>query len=182
MKILVLGSTGRTGQHLTSEALNRDHFVHALVRDPGKLQISSDRLVIYQGTPIQKEDLKKAMEGCEAVISALNISRKTDFPWAKIVSPPNLLSESIRQVVDLAPELGINRVIVISAAGVGDSEKYLPGWFRWMINSSNIGVTYKDHNLQEQLLKDSSLRWTAIRPVGLSNSQKDKAVRVPIQG
>jgi uncharacterized protein YbjT (DUF2867 family) len=182
MKILILGGTGRTGRYFLNDALERGHTAHVLVRDPGKLTIHSDRLTVIQGVPIREEDLKEAMAGCEAVVSALNISRKSDFPWAKRISPPDLLSTSIHQVVNLAPVLGIDRVIVISAAGVGDSEKYMPRWFRWIINSSNIGITYRDHNLQEQLLRDSKLRWTAVRPVGLSNSEKDKPVRVTIPG
>jgi putative NADH-flavin reductase len=182
MKLLILGGTGRTGQFLIKEALDRGHTVHALVRRPEKLKVSSDHLLFFQGTPTRLEDLKKAMEGCNAVLSALNISRKSDFPWSKIVSPTDLLSTSIGNVVKLAPLNNIDRVIVISAAGAGDSAKYSPGWFKWIISHSNIGITYKDHDRQEQLLKDSNLRWTAVRPVGLSQSEKDKPVRVTVPG
>lgn len=182
MKILILGGTGRTGQYLIKEAIGRGHIVHALVRQPEKLKISSDQLLIYQGIPTQQEDLKKAMEDCEGIISALNISRKSDFPWSKIVSPPDLLSASINNVVELAPLFKIDRLIVISAAGVGDSAKFMPGWFSWIIHHSNIGITYKDHDRQEQILKDSNLRWTAVRPVGLTNSEKDKPVMIAEPG
>ena len=153
MKILILGGTGRTGHYIVNEALNRGHSVNALVRYPEKLKVNSDRLVTSQGTPTNREDLKKAMKDCEVVLSALNISRKSDFPWSKLVSPPDLLSESMRNVVELARLFNIKRIIMITAGGVGDSNKYLPGWFRWIIHNSNIGITYKDHERQEQILK-----------------------------
>ncbi len=182
MKLLILGGTGRTGQFLIKEALDRGHTVHVLVRHPEKLKISPERLVIFKGMTTQREDLGKAMEGCEVVLSALNISRKSDFPWARMVSPPDLLSASIGMVVELAPIYNLDRVIVISAAGAGDSAKYLPGWFSWIINHSNIGITYQDHDRQEKILKDSNLRWTVVRPVGLTNSEKDKRVKVTVPG
>jgi uncharacterized protein YbjT (DUF2867 family) len=126
--------------------------------------------------------LEEAITGCDAILSALNISRKSDFPWSKLVSPPNFLSESMANVVLLATRLDIQRVIVITAAGVGDSARYTPGWFRWIIRHSNIGITYEDHERQEQALTNSTLRWTIVRPVGLTNAEKEKPVRVTVPG
>ncbi len=182
LNILILGATGRTGQYLVREALDRGHTVHALVRNPEKLKISSDQLVIKRGTPEYREDLETALKDCDAVLSALNISRKSDFPWSNVLTPPNFLSEVMQNVVDLASQVNLKRVIVVTAAGVGDSAIYTPGWFRWIINHSNIGVTYKDHERQEQVLINSQLLWTIVRPTGLSNSEKDKPVRVAVPG
>jgi len=182
MKILILGSTGRTGKWLVREAINRGHHVHALVRNPAKLSVKSEKLITFSGSPLNEEEMNQAMEGCEAILIALNISRKSDFPWAKVLSPENLLSETMKNIIEQAPEQGIKRVITITAAGVGDSAKYLPGWFSWIIRNSNIGVTYRDHERQEKLLMESKLDWTIVRPVGLSNSEKDKPVKVTIPG
>ena len=182
MKILILGGTGRTGRHLVGEALDRGHIVHVLVRYPGKLMCQDDRLIVFKGTPLSREDLEEAMKDCEAVLCALNISRKSDFPWSKLVTPPTFLSESMHHVVELAPRFDLQRVITITAAGVGDTAQYTPGWFRWIINHSNIGITYEDHNRQEQILMESRLRWSIVRPVGLTNSEKNKPVKVSVPG
>jgi uncharacterized protein YbjT (DUF2867 family) len=182
MKILILGATGRTGKHLVREALDRGHSVQALARYPEKLKTTHERLSVIRGTPLSRDDLMEAMKDCEAVLSALNISRKSDFPWSKITTPTDFLSKSIQNVTVLAPLVNIERIIIMSAAGAGDSAQYLPGWFRWIIHHSNIGITYKDHDRQENILMDSNLRWTIVRPVGLTNSEKDKPVRVTVPG
>ncbi|MFD0792904.1 NAD(P)-dependent oxidoreductase [Mucilaginibacter litoreus] len=169
MKILLLGATGRTGKLILQQLVDKGYFVNALVRNKANIQLSSALLTVFEGDVANKQLLTEAMSGCQAIISALNISRNTDFPWSALRTPVNFLSASIRNIIAVANVLGIKRVIVLSAWGVGDSSKEIPGWFRWLIHNSNIGPAYKDHEKQERLLKDSNLDWTAIRPVGLTN-------------
>lgn len=174
MKILVLGATGRTGNVIVKQALERGLHVNALVRDTARLASRDDQLKIFEGTPYEKKDIEKAIKGVDAVISALNVNRKSDFPWARLVAPPDLMSRSIANSVELMKAQGIKRIIVISAAGAGDSKENTPGWFRWIINNSNIKYAYRDHDRQEELLKASGLDWTALRPTGLSGKESDK--------
>ena len=82
MKILVLGATGRTGKHIIEEALKRGHKISAIARNPEKLK--DFEIDITQGTPYDYETLEKAIIGCEAVINTLNVSRKSDNPWAPL--------------------------------------------------------------------------------------------------
>ncbi len=182
MKLLILGGTGRTGKWLITEALTRRHEVHALVRDKEKLPLRSEKLKVFEGTPAEKEHLEPAIRGCEAVLNALNISRKSVFPWSRLVTPRDFLSTCTANVIDLCKKQGIGRVIVISASGVGDSATEIPGWLRWIIRNTKLGIIYKDHVRQEELLKGSGLDWTVVRPVGLTNKGVDKAIRVSLQG
>jgi uncharacterized protein YbjT (DUF2867 family) len=41
MKLLVLGATGPTGQHIVRQALDLGHAVTAFVRDPARLPLSA---------------------------------------------------------------------------------------------------------------------------------------------
>ena len=86
----------------------------------------------------------------------------------------------MQNVIEVAGELGLQRIIVTSAWGVHETKKDIPFWFRWLIDHSNIGVAYRDHERQEQLLEASSCDWTAVRPVGLTNSARDKNVVVTV--
>jgi len=178
MRILILGATGRTGKLLLQEALYNGYAVNVLLRDKNRLKISHPLLNVFEGLPTDKYVLTQAMQGYEAVLSALNISRKSDFPRAKLRTPPALLSDTAELIIELAPQNNIRKVIVTSAWGVGDSWQYLPWWFRWLISHSNIGAGYTDHNRQEELLAASNLNYTAVRPVGLINSAKSKPVCV----
>jgi uncharacterized protein YbjT (DUF2867 family) len=178
MKLLILGATGRTGRLVVSEALKRGHAVHAVVRDAARLPVSSEKLAVFEGTPSDEETLRKAMEGCDAIVNTLNISRVSDFPWSPLRTPEDFLSRTIAKVIRIAGELGVRRIIVTSAFGVHETKAYLPGWFRWFIDHSNIGAAYRDHERQEDLLRTSSLDWTIVRPVGLTNSKREQKVMV----
>jgi len=68
------------------------------------------------------------------------------------------------------------RFIVCSAWGVSEMTHDIPGWFKWLIQNSNIGVAYEDHNRQERIVSVSAFNWTILRPVGLTNSSKEQSV------
>jgi uncharacterized protein YbjT (DUF2867 family) len=180
MRILILGATGRTGRQLIAEALRQGYTINVLVRDKSKLLINSDLVTVYEGMPANQTFLRKAMEGCEAVLSTLNISRTSDFPWAALRTPKDFLSASMKTIIKIAGQLNIKRIIITTAWGVGETKKDIPYWFRWLIDNSNIGYAYRDHDVQEELLKSSTLNWTIVRPVGLTNSVAQKDIRVSL--
>ena len=180
MKFLLLGATGRTGKHILDLALHRGHVVQALVRKKSKLNISHPSLVLTEGDPLDKASLIYSMKSCEAIVSALNISRVTDWPWSKLRTPKNLLSSVTKNIIELAPQHGISRCVFISAWGVAETRSDIPGWFRWFIDHSNIRYPYLDHERSEELLQQSSLNYTAVRPAGLINSKKEREIIVSL--
>jgi len=180
MKILLLGATGRTGKEILQQALQAGINVNVLVRDTGKIQIAHQALRIMESKTLDQTALRQAMQGCDAIISALNISRTSDFPWSRLRTSKTLLSDTIRNVIAIASELSIQRIIVLSAWGVHETKNDIPFWFRWLINNSNIGAGYRDHERQEALLNTSPLEWTSIRPVGLTNFKGGKSIRTTI--
>lgn len=177
MKLLILGATGRTGHWVLQLALERGFEVHVLVRFPEKIQ-AHENLKVFQGDASNFAHLYNAAIGCSAAISVLNISRKTDFPWSKLRTPEHYLSDVMTNLVKVLPDLKISPLIVCSAWGVGDSKKNLPFWFRLLVDFSNIGVAYRDHERQEKLLVDSTLDWVIVRPTGLTNSTKMQEIKL----
>lgn len=180
MKILLLGATGRTGKLALDAILQNGYEVNCLVRDIDKIE-KNRRINLFKGTPTNIKDLEKAILGCECVISIVNISRTSDFPWARLRTPKKFISNTIKNVIALAKEHKIKRVIVCSAWGVAETEKDIPFWFRALIKFSNIGIAYKDHKKQEELLAKSNLDWTIVRPAGLTNSKRSQKVRESIE-
>jgi putative NADH-flavin reductase len=178
MKLFLLGATGRTGRHVLEQALKRGHIIHALVRDKQKVKLASPNLILFEGTPSDKAMLQQAMTGCEAILSALNISRNNDFPWAKLRTSKTFLSDLMRDLVEIAPRHKINRIIFTSAWGAAETKKDIPGWFRWFIDNSNIRYPYLDHARQEELVKQSSLDFTSVRAAGLINTKKEQEIIV----
>ncbi|HTI09328.1 MAG TPA: SDR family oxidoreductase [Puia sp.] len=178
MKILILGATGRTGRLIVEEALKQGYDLNVLVRDKNKISFSSKSIKVYQGTPARQTDLAIAMQGCDLVISALGIVRASDAPWSKLITDKNFISESIKNVIAEADQQNLKRLITVSAWGVGETKKEIPFWLRWLINHTNLGPVYAEHEAEEKLLASSNLNWTAVRPVALNESKKTKTLKV----
>jgi nucleoside-diphosphate-sugar epimerase len=177
MRVLLLGATGRTGKIALELLLSQGHDVHALVRDKEKVTTASDKLHLFVGNPQQKADLQNAAHGCNSVLAVLNISRNSDFPWAKLRTSPTVRSDTMKLLLEISNEEKIQKIVVCTAWGVNETKKDLPGWFRWFIENSNIGIAYADHERQEKILASSSIHYVIVRPVGLTDSKKAKPVQ-----
>lgn len=167
MKILLLGATGRTGQQLIEEALKKGHKISAIARDPEKLKDFD--VEITQGTPYDYASVEKAISGCEAVINTLNVSRKSDNPWAPLRSPKDMISRSASNVIKAMDTTGIKRFIALSTIGAGRSWKTSPGILKFLVSVSNLKIAFRDHGRQEEILENSSVDYTIFRAPMLSN-------------
>ncbi len=176
MRVLLLGATGRTGKIVLSKALEKGYHVNCLARNTERIE-KKDGLTIFEGNPTNITDIKQAITECDSVISVLNISRKSDFPWAGLRTPETFLSDVMKHLVRISESEKLKRVALCSAWGVFETKNHIPKWFRWLIDNSTIGVAYKGHEKQEHILSQSNLNWTIVRPVGLYNSNKEEKVR-----
>lgn len=181
-KIAVFGATGRTGKHIVEEVAKRGFIPVCLVREKSKEKITEPKAFSIIGSPLEYEDVLETIDGCDAVLLALNIARKSDWPWAKVITPPNLLDVTMKNIVRAMSETEIRRVITVSAWGVGDSYREVNWIFRFLINNTKVGMAYAGHEDQERVLRQSGLDWTAVRPVGLSNETWNSRVRVSFKG
>jgi len=177
MKLLIVGATGRTGQIIVDQALERGHEVTALVRDASKLA-ERHNLSIKTGSPTVTEDVASALEGVDAVLVALNNARKSDNPWAKPVSPANLLEDSVKTLAAEMGKTGIKRLVMISALGVADSFPDAPWIMRMIIPRSNAKIAFVDHDKVDAFLRTTDLDWTLMRAAALSNANGSKSMIV----
>ena len=160
MKILILGSTGDTGQELVKQALSQRHEVTALVRNVSKLRIHNDKLSIVTGDVMDRNILMKAVEGKEAVLSALGTG--------KSLKSRNLISNAVSLLIPIMTEQNVRRLIFLSAFGVGDTLKQAS-----LIQRIAFGLflknIYADKVKGDEQIKMSSLDWTLVYPVLLTN-------------
>ncbi len=178
MRILLLGGTGRTGKLILGKAINDGHYITTIARDPSKLDGS--RAIIIKGTPYDPENVKRAVCDCDVVISTLNVSRVSDSPWSRLRSPKDMISQSIRNTINIMPEQGIKRIIVMSTIGAGDSWNKMPFIFKLVISSSNLRHAFKDHTRQEEILAESGTNWTIVRLPVLTDEKGEKEVRIKL--
>ena len=145
--------------------------MHALVRNTASFGHAHDQLTVFQGSALDHDDIAQAMQGCDAVVSTLNVSMASHFPWAKVLSPPDLMSASIKNATSVMKEQGLKRIVVMSSNGATETWSHLPAIYRGLANISNIKVIMQDHTRQEAILAGTDLDWTALRPVGLNDKK-----------
>lgn len=69
MNVAVIGATGKTGQRVTAELLQRGHHVTAVVRNPSKVQHHKNVSVVTSDLSDAKQ-IADALKGADAVVSA----------------------------------------------------------------------------------------------------------------
>jgi len=156
MKLLLLGASGRTGQHLVQQALSAGHQVTALVRNPQKLEVTHESLTVLQGDVTDAEAVSKAAAGNEVVLSALGPTR---------TSGEDVLQTAIHNTIAVMKEHGMRRLIVVTGAGVSDPNDKPQFWNRIMFGLLNFLAkrVLADSLGAANLLRASGLDWTLVR-------------------
>ena len=170
-RILLYGATGRTGGLLLAYALQQGYAVTALVRSPEKLTVKNDHLTVIKGLPTNLADVRRAMPGCDAVISTLAALSESEILSFKQIPAPHTLETTMRNTIAVMGELGLERIVTLSSIGASESRPYAPWYMRLMIRLTNFKLVFADHAAQEALLRQSNLDWTIARPVALNNNE-----------
>ena len=154
MKVLVLGATGGTGRLIVSDAVAKGHSVVALVRSTAAADLPGAALI--EGDARDESTLARALDGCDAVVSALG----TGIGFRKV----SLLTEATRALIPAMTRSGVRRLVCISALGVGDSRGHGGFIFDRLFQPLLLSQAYKDKNRQEAVFRASSLDWVIVRP------------------
>jgi putative NADH-flavin reductase len=169
-RLLVLGATGATGRLVVARALELGHTVTVLVRSPDRLEVSPDRVRVITGTlPDDEAALVAAVRGQDAVISALGVGQS--------FTPNDLMARSIPVIVRVMESEGPRRLVFTSAFGVGSTWTDTPFLPRIFIRTL-LRKVYADKAAGEQAITRSTLDWTLVHPVGLTNGGRRGRYRV----
>lgn len=159
MKIALFGATGGTGKEIVSQALAAGHEVTVLVRDPAKMALDHDKLYVVIGDVLNPDKVEETLAGSEAVCCSLgNTANNPDF----------VVSDGTHHIIERMKKQEIQRLVVVSALGVGDSRDQVALSFK-MIMKTVLRKAYEDKERQEQFVQDSGLDWVIVRPGGLTN-------------
>lgn len=156
MKILIIGGTGKTGQELIKQALERGHTLTVLVRSPEKIKDMNTRVNIFEGDVLDNGSLQQAMTGQEAVLSALGHKK-----W---IIKSTILSEGTKNIINAMQKHSVSRFICISSLGVNDSKFRMGLYYTLFVIPFLLFYYFKDKANQERLIQESSLKWTIVRP------------------
>ena len=176
MKLLVFGATGPTGLQVLAQALQQGHEVSAFVRSPlarsaGIPQgLDVARVGVFDGSVTDDPAaVAEAVRGQDAVICALG--RRNSF------KSEHLIERSMRNIVPGMERHAVRRLILVSAMGVGASHRDAPRLPRIMYRLLLADI-FADKLAAEHYLGQSSLDWTVVYPVLLTNGPRTGRYRV----
>ncbi|MEV4091352.1 NAD(P)H-binding protein [Streptosporangium saharense] len=152
MTILVTGATGVVGRQVVTELLRAGRAVRALTRRPASAALPGE-VEMYEGDLERPESLREALTGAERLYL---------FPVPRTAA----------EVVALAVESGVRRIVDLSGAGADDAA---------------FGDGYR---VVERAVETSGLDWTHVRPGEFAGNwldwapsiRADRIVRRPYGG
>jgi len=173
MKLTIFAATGGIGRQAFDQAVAAGHDVTAVVRNPGKLA-GQARIVRADLAAPDPAVLEAAVDGADAVLSGLG---------PRSMSEAGIASAGTRAIVAAMQAAGTRRIVVVSAAPIStvpsparpNPPKHDPGDGFFMRHVfSHIAKTafrkhYADLALMEDILADSGLDWTLVRPPRLTD-------------
>lgn len=169
LRVLIIGATGGTGRQLVQQALDLGHQVTALVRNPAKLQIEHTNLKVVQGNVLDYGSVEEAMQGQNAVISALGHKR--------FFYPNKIQSDGMRNVLQAMKSCNVPRIICETALGIGNSVGRLGLPHTFFFLPLVLPFYMLDKLRQEELIVSSDRDWIIVRPGILTNGEARRQYR-----
>jgi putative NADH-flavin reductase len=148
MKLLVIGSTGRTGKHVVEQGLRLGYEITAFSRRPQELSGFIGIKQIIHGDALKLEDVRKAVQGQDAVISAVGSSAIA------------------RNLIIAMEEAGVPRLVMTSSRSVVATRPWLPVTLAWVI----FHAAYADLARAEGMIEMSDLDWSIVRATMLTDN------------
>lgn len=157
-RLAVSGASGKTGWRVVQEALQRGWQVRALVRPDSRLPEGLEGAEIVRLDLQQREALHQALSGCEALVIATGARPSVD-----LTGPMRVDAFGVRSQLAAARAVGLERVVLVSSLCAG----------RWRHPLNLFGLILVWKRLGERWLEQSGLRWTIVRPGGLSEREEN---------
>ena len=162
MQIIIFGATDMVGKQLLKQALYKGHRVKAFGRNVFTEGLPEDgQLELVQGALFDESQVYKAIEGCDAVLSALGgDSTGADFTR----------SLGMKNIVAQMQKAGVGRIVAVGGMGSlkADDDTLVmdqPGYPTKFLPVS------REHLKAYEILKASTLDWTVVCPPDIINAE-----------
>jgi putative NADH-flavin reductase len=169
MRLTVFGANGATGRLLVRQALGAGHHLTAVTRHPGSFPLRDRRLSVTPGDAHDAAAVARAVEGADAVLSALGV------PFT--FKPVSIYSDGARNIIAAMHQHGVKRLAVVSSSATcpaqhSDGGLLLNHVVQPLIIATIGKTTYSDMRVMEELVRGSGLAWTILRPSGLFDAPR----------
>jgi putative NADH-flavin reductase len=173
MRIAVIGANGRTGRIVVRDALERGHQVIAVARTNADLNPDDDNLTNARADVRDADALTRALDGANAVISALGVGTSR--------APTDVYSTGVRNTLRAIQSNGAAKLAVISAvpAGPWAEQPILQRRLALPFLERIFGTSYADMRRMEAILQETpEVDWISLRPPRLVDKRPKGAYRI----
>jgi putative NADH-flavin reductase len=155
MKIVLFGASGRIGQRIAQEALNRGHIVTAVARTPESVPLQHERLTTQAGDVRDAALVARLAAGHDIVASAAGPSGGQG---------PQMLVEAAHALLAGTTSAGVARLMVVGGAGslevapgelLLDTPDFNPAWRPGALGHLEALQVYR---------AEQALDWTCLSP------------------
>jgi hypothetical protein len=167
MKTCIIGASGKLGQYMVQHALDRDYEVVGVCREQsvGKLDAFKGRIRVIPGATNDRAIIKKAVEGCDGVLTVL-------VPWGV----HGFSSGTAQAVLDHAAP-GARLVFSCGWHITRDGQDIYSRRFRWTIGAaSRLARMVRLFDIDDQVeacrrVFASDTSWTVVRGSDLEEGE-----------
>ncbi len=165
MDLAVFGANGPTGRQVVAQALTAGHHVTAVTRHPDQYPLTSPHLHVVEADVTDRDGVERVLAARpQAVISTYGVP----YSPKKIT----VYSVGIAHITQAMTLHGVERLVCVTSTTVASEdapgESLVGRKVVLPVLRHVVGRTlYDDMQRMEEIVQDSSLDWTIVRPGGL---------------
>ena len=162
MQIIIFGATGLVGRQLVKQALYKGYKVKAFGRNVFTEDLPDDeQLELVQGALFDEKQVYKAIQGCDAVLSALG----GDNSGSDLTR-----SLGMKNIVAQMEKAGVKKIVAVGGMGCLNADEETLIMDQPDYPSKFLPVS-KEHYKAYQQLKQSKLDWTFVCPPDIIDAE-----------
>lgn len=154
-KIAVIGGTGKSGQYLVQNLLEKGYSLKLLLRHPENFILQNPFIEVVKGDARDETAIHTLIEGSDLVMSTLGQPK----------GEKSIFSDAAKNIISAMNHYGIRRYIVTTGLSVNTPFDHKNERIKmatdWMYK--NYPETTTDKQKEYEFLQDSNLDWTLVR-------------------
>jgi putative NADH-flavin reductase len=169
MNITIIGASAGIGLETVKRGLTRNHSITTLSRT--KIEIEKSKaLKVILGDATDKADLLNSIQNADALIITLGTGKN--------MKATTLFSDFAKVLLQIQEEKKLEiPIIFVTGFGSGESKNYV-SWLVKMFLKYFLKDVYADKTKMEEMITNSNLNWTVVRPGRLLDKQLTEKYRI----
>ncbi len=169
MNITIIGASAGIGLETVKRGLNRNHSITTLSRSEIEIE-EKKSLNMILGDATNKADLINSIQQADAIIVTLGTGRN--------MKATTLFSDFAKLIVEINLEKKMDvPFIFVTGFGAGASKNYVP-WMVKLFLKYLLKDVYADKTKMEEIITNSNLNWTVVRPGRLLDKELTEKYRI----